>query len=288
LILYATSRTQAPGFFLFRILRKVLSIICAAFKTLMGSIKPASTCLETPNQEKMHHGLPFAQAVFLFTSLEANSEFVGWTANGAGLEIRNVPLFSRDILPIWFKHANFASFVRQLNFYGFQKIVQYKKNVRMQVFEHPHFQRDHEERISRIRRKTRAEPFHKKIICVKASSKTTSAIPAIRNASTVGASPDLTEVRLEYLTSRNAFLTAENEYLSDAVSRLELANKCIELRIATICDSAAKLADILDKELDVMNYDFIECDNLTNGDSFVSVSFADFSSLSRNIVECFD
>jgi len=51
-----------------------------------------------------------------------DTPFVCWAPGGDSFLITDVERFSETILPKYFKHSKFASFVRQLNFYGFRKI----------------------------------------------------------------------------------------------------------------------------------------------------------------------
>ena len=50
-----------------------------------------------------------------------NSEIIEWINDGKGFVVKNVNLFSDKILPKYFKHNNFSSFIRQLNMYDFHK-----------------------------------------------------------------------------------------------------------------------------------------------------------------------
>jgi heat shock transcription factor, other eukaryote len=60
--------------------------------------------------------------MLLITQNKQLSDVVGWTTTNDSLIIRNVSRFSDEVLPVYFKHHNFASFIRQANIYSFKKI----------------------------------------------------------------------------------------------------------------------------------------------------------------------
>ena len=55
-------------------------------------------------------------------SKEEYSDIIYWSQNGSYIIIANAHLLEQKILPIYFNHKNYSSFVRQLNMYNFHKI----------------------------------------------------------------------------------------------------------------------------------------------------------------------
>jgi len=47
-----------------------------------------------------------------------------WSAKGDSFLIKDPDRFAQMVIPQYFSHNNFSSFVRQLNFYGFRKVKQ--------------------------------------------------------------------------------------------------------------------------------------------------------------------
>jgi hypothetical protein len=53
---------------------------------------------------------------------EGTDQYICWSPSGTSFLVPNQDEFSKEVLPRFFKHNNFTSFIRQLNMYGFHKI----------------------------------------------------------------------------------------------------------------------------------------------------------------------
>ncbi|CAB3378240.1 Hypothetical predicted protein [Cloeon dipterum] len=96
----------------------------------------------------------------LWKLVEANEfdKLICWSENGDSFIIHNQAQFCRELLPLYYKHNNMASFVRQLNMYGFHKKVNVesgglKVDRDEMEFAHPFFVRDQPQLLERIKRK---------------------------------------------------------------------------------------------------------------------------------------
>ncbi|KAM0833287.1 hypothetical protein ACQ4PT_064356 [Festuca glaucescens] len=66
---------------------------------------------------------PFLTKTYQLVEDSAVDDVISWGDDGSTFVVWRPAEFARDLLPKYFKHNNFSSFVRQLNTYGFRKIV---------------------------------------------------------------------------------------------------------------------------------------------------------------------
>ncbi|AEE84101.1 Heat stress transcription factor A-4a [Arabidopsis thaliana] len=64
---------------------------------------------------------PFLTKTYEMVDDSSSDSIVSWSQSNKSFIVWNPPEFSRDLLPRFFKHNNFSSFIRQLNTYGFRK-----------------------------------------------------------------------------------------------------------------------------------------------------------------------
>lgn len=87
---------------------------------------PAPVGLDPVAMHAMHmHAPPHPVAEFLFQLTKMltdnNSEYIEW--RHASIFVHDPPGLEKDILPKYFRHSNYSSFQRQMNYFGFRKIA---------------------------------------------------------------------------------------------------------------------------------------------------------------------
>ncbi|KAI7888015.1 HSF-type DNA-binding-domain-containing protein [Mucor mucedo] len=88
-----------------------------------------------------------------------HQNLISWNPTGTSFFVYNAPQFAQEVLPEYFKHSNFSSFVRLLNMYGFHKINKSPRGQRghneneIWEFSHPKFQHGRADLLKSIKRK---------------------------------------------------------------------------------------------------------------------------------------
>ena len=92
-----------------------------------------------------------------------------WSPDGTEIIVSNPERLQANVLPLYFRHGQYSSWVRALNAYDFKK-------TRPGQWQHPHFQRDRPEQIKHVTRQARKKPDRSKGPAVAAA--TAAALPA--------------------------------------------------------------------------------------------------------------
>ncbi|RKP08046.1 hypothetical protein THASP1DRAFT_5540, partial [Thamnocephalis sphaerospora] len=104
---------------------------------------------------------------------DPSSDLIRWSDSGTSFIVTRHEDFAREVLPRFFKHNNNASFVRQLNMYGFHKVPHIQQGVLVAdsdeaeqwEFSNANFRRDQPDLLCLVQRKkgrdtTRAAGIH--------------------------------------------------------------------------------------------------------------------------------
>ena len=90
----------------------------------------------------------FLLKIYEILNNQSYMSIIAWINDGNAFEIIDLPVFMSNILPKYFKHKNFSSFIRQLNMYDFHKVP-----GESYIFSHPLFSSSNPDQLSLIHRK---------------------------------------------------------------------------------------------------------------------------------------
>ncbi len=97
----------------------------------------------------------FVMKLWNMVNDKSNGKYISWMSDGKAFQVNDRESFMKYVLPKYFKHNNFASFVRQLNMYGWHKIQDVNSGSLLQgdevwQFENPNFVRGRDDLLDRI------------------------------------------------------------------------------------------------------------------------------------------
>ena len=81
-------------------------------------------------------------------------DIIEWSDDGKYFIVKNLHDFTENVLPKYYKHNNYSSFIRQLNMYDFHKR---KGNPNEHIFEHVYFIKNRKDLLKLIKRKSKKE-----------------------------------------------------------------------------------------------------------------------------------
>eukprot|EP00299_Pterocystis_sp_00344_P014173 c7004_g1_i1.p1 GENE.c7004_g1_i1~~c7004_g1_i1.p1 ORF type:complete len:443 (+),score=119.45 c7004_g1_i1:33-1361(+) len=198
---------------------------------------PTAVCFDEPS-------VP-AFLLKLYTMLEDpnTDDIIAWSPKGDTFIVFKPSEFANLVLPQFFKHSNFQSFIRQLNLYGFHKL---KQSANWNEFSHDMFKRGHKHLLKDIKRKIPASGKSKKdpaVVPKKHQFQQQQQLmeEPIREQQSLHKIPPAIGLleRLSKLEKQNDLLTKENRVLWNEV--------------LTIHDSQKKVAQKLQSLLELLN-----------------------------------
>ncbi|KAJ1679876.1 Heat shock transcription factor [Spiromyces aspiralis] len=114
------------------------------------------------NNINRHLSVPgFLNKLYNMVDESNSNDLIRWSDDGETFIVTRHEEFAKQVLPRFFKHSNFSSFVRQLNMYGFHKVPHLQQGV-LQAdtpdaesweFSNPNFQRDQPDLLHYVKRK---------------------------------------------------------------------------------------------------------------------------------------
>lgn len=163
---------------------------------------------------------PFLVKTHWMVEVENTNDIISWGEMGNSFVVWKPIEFARDLLPVHFKHNNFSSFVRQLNTYGFRKVVPDRWE-----FANDNFKRGEKSLLCKIRRrKAQTSPSSNTLKIKRQRTTCTNSTSNTNSSSSTSSTPAPTYVDL---SNENEKLKNDNEALNKELSQAKV--QCEEL-----------------------------------------------------------
>lgn len=174
---------------------------------------------------------PFIYKLYCLVSDEATNDLCCWSEDGLAFLVRDPTAFAASVLPNYFKHNQFSSFVRQLNKYRFHKLA-----PGAFLFGHERFVRGRPDLLREIGRQRSPDraPVQSTLVGGATSSSVTPASPATKRQRIKE------EQQTEYESVRTA-VAVETAPLRGDVAALRRENVQLNARVQQLEDTVAAL-----------------------------------------------
>jgi len=191
-----------------------------------------------------------------------NPNICGWSEDGLTFIVKNTALFETTIIPQFFKHNKFSSFVRQLNFYGFRKVkfsnslkIDHKleaETAKFWRFRHESFRRGRKDLLTEIKRTPSAgstassatKTVVKAVVPHAVNSSTVQ--PMVQNLNVNAKTPeDVTKLKTEMqeMKQRMASMSRNIDELTDMVKKVSVNDESEGGISPVVSPGAAKLVE---------------------------------------------
>ncbi|XVE54057.1 hypothetical protein DITRI_Ditri03aG0051900 [Diplodiscus trichospermus] len=194
-----------------------------------GSSTSSSSDVLAKPMEGLHESgpPPFLRKTFEMVEDPETDPIVSWSPNRNSFIVWDSHKFSENLLPKYFKHKNFSSFIRQLNTYGFRKIDSDRWE-----FANEGFQGGKKHLLKNIKRRSRYNKQQQGVICANDSTGNIGLEAELEILK-----KDQTALQLEVLKLRQ-----QQEESNDQLSAVQERIRFAEFRQQQMCNFFAKIA----------------------------------------------
>jgi len=210
------------------------------------------------NQSSQNAITAFLAKLWALVNDPSCDDLIAWDPSGGSFHVYDQSRFAREILPRYFKHNNFASFIRQLNMYGFRKISTIEhgslKTERDDIeFAHPSFIRGHDTLLELIKRRAPDNQQKLPIQTTKLDLPTSSSSPAITSTNNyIDTKLPTRSIELSHVLDDVRNLQTKQTSLGDKLFHMQDENQALWREVSILKQKHAKQQQIVSKLMEFL------------------------------------